>query len=325
MKILAVDDDFFIRELLPLVLTKAGYPDVHTAASGAEALDMINQAGSAFDCLLLDINMPGMDGIELCGHIRKLAAYRTVPIIMLTAMTEKKYIEDAFKAGATDYLTKPFEVAEVGARLRVMEALVLARRNGFAGPEVVLTGIEDENTLRHGFALADDVKITTGADCVDYAALRNYLLQLSRSGLDSVQVLAVKIDQTTALYDTTGSQEFLDALGEVAESVNRAMAKHGCIMAYAGNGLFVVISNKATLEASHGLEAEVQGLLDEKDLEFENGRPMDITISIGNPIRPSANPGQRARKACERAIERAETRLRNKLTKRRPPNIHMVR
>lgn len=323
MKLLAVDDDYFIRELLPLILTKAGFPDVFAAASGAEALDLLNQSDRSFDCLLLDINMPGMDGIELCGHIRRLPAYRTTPIIMLTAMTEKKYIEDAFKAGATDYLTKPFEVAEVGARLRVIEALVLARKNGFAGLETVPT--EDANVLRHGFTLAEDIKITAGADCVDYAALRNYLLQLSRSGLDSVQVMAVKIDQIATLYETTTTSEYVEMLGEVAESVNRALAKHGCLLAYAGNGAFVVISSKATLEASHGLEAEVQGLLDDKDLEFENGRPMDITISIGNPIRPSANPGQRARKACERAIERAETRLRNKLSRRRPPNIHMMR
>lgn len=323
MKILAVDDDYFIRELLPLILTKAGYPDVFTAASGAEALEMLGQSDRSFDCLLLDINMPGMDGIELCGHIRRLAAYRTTPIIMLTAMTEKKYIEDAFKAGATDYLTKPFEVAEVGARLRVIEALVLARKSGFAGLEV--GPAEDANAVRHGFTLAEDIKITAGADCVDYGALRNYLLQLSRSGLDSVQVMAVKVDQIAALYDTTTTKEYVDMLGEVAESVNRALAKHGCILAYAGNGAFVVVSSKATLEASTGLEAEVQGLLDDKDLEFENGRPMDITISIGNPIRPSANPGQRARKACERAIERAETRLRNKVNRRRPPNIHMMR
>jgi CheY-like chemotaxis protein len=284
---------------------------------------MLGQSDRSFDCLLLDINMPGMDGIELCGHIRRVAAYRTTPIIMLTAMTEKKYIEDAFKAGATDYLTKPFEVAEVGARLRVIEALVLARKSGFAGLEV--GPAEDANAVRHGFTLAEDIKITAGADCVDYGALRNYLLQLSRSGLDSVQVMAVKVDQIAALYDTTTTKEYVDMLGEVAESVNRALAKHGCILAYAGNGAFVVVSSKATLEASTGLEAEVQGLLDDKDLEFENGRPMDITISIGNPIRPSANPGQRARKACERAIERAETRLRNKVNRRRPPNIHMMR
>ena len=67
MKILAVDDDKFILELVPAILGEAGLDDVTTAASGEEALAAIRAADGAFDCLLFDIQMPGMDGIDLCS------------------------------------------------------------------------------------------------------------------------------------------------------------------------------------------------------------------------------------------------------------------
>jgi DNA-binding response OmpR family regulator len=130
MKILTVDDDAFIRELLPLIAAKAGFPDVTTVSSGQLAMETLTKVDTAFDCMLLDINMPGMNGIELCGRIRQMDAYGKTPIIMLTAMSERDYMDDAFKAGATDYATKPFDINELGARLRVAQELVLAHRAG---------------------------------------------------------------------------------------------------------------------------------------------------------------------------------------------------
>jgi CheY-like chemotaxis protein len=71
--------------------------------------------------------MPGMDGIELCGQIRALDSYKDAPIIMNTAVADRDYIDAAFAAGATDYLTKPVDEVEVKARLGVIEKLVTER------------------------------------------------------------------------------------------------------------------------------------------------------------------------------------------------------
>jgi len=123
MKILAVDDDQSIVEILELALISMGHEEVQTARCAATALDIIDITREPFDCILLDIQMPKTDGVELCAMIRDIPGYRKIPIIMLTAMSDRKYIDRAFVAGATDYITKPFEAIELNTRLAVAERL----------------------------------------------------------------------------------------------------------------------------------------------------------------------------------------------------------
>ena len=123
MRILAVDDDTHILEVLEAVLLDSGYQEVVTTASPLDALRIATNSTEIFDCLLLDIQMPEMDGIALCRRMRMIRGYEEIPIVMLTAMTEREYVARAFEAGATDYLTKPFDVLEIGARLRVASKL----------------------------------------------------------------------------------------------------------------------------------------------------------------------------------------------------------
>ncbi|MDA3858220.1 MAG: response regulator [Roseovarius sp.] len=292
MKILAVDDDSFILELLTMMAARAGFTDVSTALSGEIALDMLKEGDVVFDCLLLDISMPGMDGIELCGLARAMPGYRKTPIIMLTAMAEKDYIDRAFSAGATDYANKPFNIVELHARLHMAEELVAARK------EAVSSGTRpgdsrSDGAHGHAFDLPDEVRIEGVKNLIGYTALRNYLTQLSHVGIASSQVIAIKIDQIETIFARASDGEFLYALTEAAVAISDTLRANGYMMAYAGNGMFVVVSGKATLESSAGLETEIQNLLDEKDIEYDNSDPLDIEISIGNPIRPSTSKTQR--------------------------------
>ena len=113
-KILVVDDDTNICELLRLYLTKEGY-QVTTANDGEEGLEKFNQLKP--DMVLLDVMMPRMDGLEVCRRIRKLG---NTPVMMLTAKGE---IEDriiGLELGADDYLIKPFSPRELVARVRAL-------------------------------------------------------------------------------------------------------------------------------------------------------------------------------------------------------------
>ena len=121
MKILAVDDDEIMLELLSTATLAAGYDDVTTASSGVEALQILKKSTDTFDCFLLDVKMPGMDGIELCDEIRKHQNYDKTPIIMITGATETESAERAFEAGATDYVAKPFDIFELGHRIKIAE------------------------------------------------------------------------------------------------------------------------------------------------------------------------------------------------------------
>ncbi|TYB90680.1 PleD family two-component system response regulator [Oceaniovalibus sp. ACAM 378] len=323
MKILAVDDDYFILELLTMICARIGYSKVETALSGDVALEMMNSADEDFECLLLDINMPGMDGIELCEQIRAMPTYRKTPIIMLTAMTEKTYIDSAFQAGATDYATKPIDIIELGARLRMAQEVVSARRElaALAAPKNdVPVADEPEKT----FDISDEIQIVGFKELIEYAALANYILQLSRSGLVCSQVLAIKIDRIDMIFARASRDEFTYALTEFADTVHDVFGPSGYMMAYAGNGAFVLVSNKATLEPSIGLEREIQDLLDEKNIEYDNGDPLDIEISIGNPIRPSASKTHRIRKTFDRAIARAENRRSKKQQEPRPTSFRKI-
>ncbi len=128
MKILVVDDDPSVTELLPVILANEGFRDVHCFLSSTEAFAALKRPHSSFECLILDIDIPGMNGIELCEQARALPNYRNVPVIMLTARRDERTVRAAISAGASDYITKPFDVVEIGVRIRMSAKLVHARR-----------------------------------------------------------------------------------------------------------------------------------------------------------------------------------------------------
>src|SRR6476661_5769948 len=115
MRLLIIDDDRALRDALRRALSLAGY-EVDTAAGGREGLAAI--AARPPDALVLDIGMPGIDGLELCRRLR--AQGDRTPILMLTARDAVEDRIDGLDAGADDYLVKPFDVGELKARLRAL-------------------------------------------------------------------------------------------------------------------------------------------------------------------------------------------------------------
>lgn len=104
MKILLVDDSRTIRNVQKNVLAAAGYTDIMEAADGVEAMSIITS--SRPDMVLLDWNMPHMDGITVVRQVR--TTDKALPIIMVTTEAEKSRVVEAIKAGATNYVIKPF-------------------------------------------------------------------------------------------------------------------------------------------------------------------------------------------------------------------------
>jgi two-component system, OmpR family, KDP operon response regulator KdpE len=123
-RILVVDDDPQIRRVMRVTLTGQGY-EVDDAKVGEDALEKLR--GEGFDLVLLDMNMPGMGGLETCRVIRE---YSEIGIIMLTVRDAEADKVDALDAGADDYVTKPFHPPELLARIRA----ALRRRPGAQGP-----------------------------------------------------------------------------------------------------------------------------------------------------------------------------------------------
>jgi two-component system, OmpR family, alkaline phosphatase synthesis response regulator PhoP len=131
--ILAVDDEGDILELLRYNLAKEGYR-VTCAASGEEAL----KAAGAMrpDLILLDLLLPGMDGLEVCRRLKGEVRTRAIPIIMLTAKGEEADIVSGLELGAEDYITKPFSPRVLLARIRA------ALRRSAAAPPTATTALK---------------------------------------------------------------------------------------------------------------------------------------------------------------------------------------
>jgi two-component system, OmpR family, KDP operon response regulator KdpE len=111
-RILVVDDDPQIRRVLKVTLSGQGF-EVDDAKNGDAALEKLRDA--RFDLVLLDINMPGMSGLEVCRAIR---ASSEIAVIMLTVRDDEADTVEALDAGADDYVTKPFKPSELSARIR---------------------------------------------------------------------------------------------------------------------------------------------------------------------------------------------------------------
>jgi two-component system KDP operon response regulator KdpE len=112
-KVLIVDDDHAIRRFLRTSLTAHGY-DVYTTATGEDAI--LQTINAQPDLIILDLGLPGIDGIEVTKRIRE---WSQTPIVILSVQNQDTDKIEALDAGADDYLTKPFSIGELTARLRV--------------------------------------------------------------------------------------------------------------------------------------------------------------------------------------------------------------
>ena len=107
MKILLVDDSATMRRIQKTQLNNLGISDIVEAGDGSQALEILQQ-NMPIDVIMLDWNMPVMDGYTFLTKVREDATYKSVKIIMCTSESEKSRVVDALKAGANNYLVKPF-------------------------------------------------------------------------------------------------------------------------------------------------------------------------------------------------------------------------
>ena len=125
-----VQDEIDVANLVKHAIERGGDATVEVATSGAGALELVTR--SAPDLVVLDLNLPGLDGTEVCRLIRARPATSTLPILMLTARTEEPDRVLGLDLGADDYITKPFSPRELAARVRAV-----LRRKSTAQPSAM--------------------------------------------------------------------------------------------------------------------------------------------------------------------------------------------
>lgn len=159
-KILVVDDITKNIQVLGSILGKEGYA-VSYATEGAKAIEMAKR--NNFNLILLDVMMPVMDGFEVCRELKLDEKTRNIPILFLTARSEQEDILHGFQQGAVDYLTKPFNSAELIARVKTHMALqraqaIITERNS----ELEQKNVELQKLLAENKKVLSEIKILKG-------------------------------------------------------------------------------------------------------------------------------------------------------------------
>jgi PleD family two-component response regulator len=241
MRILVIDDSEDSRDLIEGALLSAGYTDIATASSGWEALKLLDlgratNEKSAFDVVLLDIVMPEMDGVEACARIRNDVRYADLPIIMVTALDDMNSLNNAFVAGATDYLTKPIKRVELIARVREAREQELLGFLSSWGDRRAALWIDETTGLFVGEVA--EAYLTTGCGCENDAP---------------ISILALRLDRFDVYRSVHGETAARGVLAEVARAVRRLAATIGIVAASYRDGTIILVAPELSADSAREL------------------------------------------------------------------------
>ncbi len=235
MRALAVDDDPVILDLLRRFLAERDGLELSCCETAEAAFEMIESTDQPYDCFLLDIMLPGVDGIEACTRLRSMKRYQATPIIMITASREINLMQRAFQAGATDFVNKPLHDVELGARMKTAGLL----------NESLLR----EKEMRHSLGKLSemlkfrfDQPLALNADGLsDLLQIENRLLRLPQ-GCYAMTLFSLDAYGIDDIYRSGGLLTFRHCLENIASAAVRALNGESNLLAYSGSGRFVGVT-----------------------------------------------------------------------------------
>lgn len=273
MRILAVDDDPVILDLLRHALTKHDHYDLVCCESAEEAQHALNADLAPFDCFLLDVMLPGVDGIELCEIVRKTKQYRITPIIMITGSRAPELMGRAFYAGATDFVSKPLDGVELGARINSAGMLNESLRREREAQHT-LAELAALTKIRYGEAIN-----LTKEGITNFATLENDLLRM-KSGCYGMNLICIDVIGLRGIYRNVESLAFRHHLIRVAEATTGALGDETWKLAYLGSGRFIGLTLGRTRINHDALQDEMNALLNQDWDAQKSGTPSPATIRL---------------------------------------------
>lgn len=248
--ILLVDDSEDAREIALAALAEGEFDVVKAAASAEQAYELLGLDGDpdeppAYDLVLLDIVMPGVDGVEACARIRSSRRYRDIPILMVSGQSDVEVLNQAFVAGANDYVTKPINPIELLARVRssLRFKREIDRRHA------------REAELRaqaSGKAPAKTYRIDEAIGLPDREAVDAHIRAAADGGLGTA-LLLLTVDSLVAYRAENGpvaAEQLLRRLGREFGMLNAPLA---ATLGYFGDGQFLVVAPGTTGALLHAM------------------------------------------------------------------------
>ena len=261
--ILMVDDVSQNLQVLGSVLDRAGYGTT-SAANGQKALERVESTMP--DLILLDLMMPDMNGLDVCEILHSQPHTRDIPIIMLTASTESRHLVSAFQSGALDYITKPYRVPELLARVKTHLQLKKYR-------EQLQKALSDLEQLVITDALTG---IPNRRHLFECAAKQ---LQQAKLHQRPLSLLMLDVDHFKKINDNYGHAVGDEVLKLVANNLEKSLRQEDCLSRFGGEE-FVAILPNTDIEEAIVIGERVRLNLAELSILAQNHR-FNITISLG--------------------------------------------
>lgn len=227
-KILLAEDDGIYRRLLQNRLENWGYR-VSAAKNGADAWQILQEPDPP-GLLILDWMMPGINGVDLCRRIRERDTGRYQYIVLLTSKDNKQDLIDGLNAGADDYLTKPFDVGELRARLRAGNRILSLQQEL----------IQAQEALRFDATHDGLTGLWTRS-----AALQLLSVEMQRSARmgSNVGILMIDLDHFKSINDTHGHLVGDEVLKEAAQRIGQAVRSYDFVGRYGGEEFIAILTN----------------------------------------------------------------------------------
>ncbi len=285
-KILVIDDAQDVLDLLNAILRNHPY-EVHTARSGALGWTKINEI--APDLILLDIMMPEQDGFRFAKKILSDPDTKAIPIMFLTARSDIKSLQTGLGLGAIEYLVKPFNAAELIARIEVALRIKFLQDDLMrANAELQSMALTDPLTgLRNRRFLSEHLQD---------------LLPVARRYKEPLCCTMIDIDHFKQVNDTYGHPVGDEVLVTLAKLMKSSLREADIVGRYGGEE-FIIVSPRTDLKAGHLVTERLRRNVEQTPFQTEKGA-LNITVSIGFAVYDPAN----AESAYD-LIERADVAL----------------
>lgn len=313
MQILIIDDSETSQLLLTTILGNAGYSNIVSAYSYEEAHQILDNCRSREECtdlVLMDINMPGVDGIQATRLLKADSSTEDIPIIVVTGVEDEMRLQAAFSAGANDYIQKPVSRVELQARVR--SALKL--REEMQMRQARERELEDLNAELLRISSLDGLTGVGNRRWFDQRFEEEW--KRARREQAPLSLLLIDIDDFKRFNDSRGHLEGDNCLRKVAEILQRSVRRPADFVARYGGEEFVVVLPDTDASGARDMAGMISERLKGECIEHPDSPTSEhVTVSIGvaTATPDGSAEGETLIQAADGALYQAKANGRNRI------------